>query len=204
MFYSSVSPGKRRNRRNTVARMIGNPGQIYTTTYGRFLTKTDLNASPGPFVACSVNSASFLLGNGAPGELISLFGANLGPALGVGLQLDANGNVATSLGGTRVLFNGVAAPLLYVSSGLINTVVPFGAQGIMQVAIETAGQSVPILPLATTSAAPGLFTLPSPAGQAAVLAIRMGPSTRHRTRRHAVRSSRYLRPVSARSSPPHG
>jgi uncharacterized protein (TIGR03437 family) len=67
------------------------------------------------------------------------------------------------------LFNGVAAPLLYVSSGLINTVVPFGAQGVMQVAIETAGQSVPILPLATTSAASGLFTLPSPAGQAAVL-----------------------------------
>jgi uncharacterized protein (TIGR03437 family) len=147
----------------------GSPGQFYTTI-GRFLTKTDLNAPAGPFVECSANSASFLAGQPAPGELISLFGTNLGPAVGVGLQLDANGNVATSLGGTQVLFNGVAAPLLYASSGQINTVVPFGAPpgSTVQVAIETGGQSVPLLPLEVISAAPALFMLPSPVGQAAV------------------------------------
>jgi hypothetical protein len=89
VFYSSYLPANAATPAGGIPSLaLGNLGQIYTTD-GRFLTKTDLNASPGPFVACSVNSASFLLGNGAPGELISLFGANLGPASGVGLQLDA-------------------------------------------------------------------------------------------------------------------
>jgi len=148
----------------------GKPGQIYISD-GQFLTKTDLNAPPGPFADCSANAASFSVGWSAPGQLISLFGVNLGPADGVGLQLDANGNVATTLGGTRVLFNGVPAPLLYVSSTQINTVVPFGVQSgiVAQVAIEIGGQAFSVLPLEIRDVAPGIFTLPSPTGQAAVL-----------------------------------
>jgi uncharacterized protein (TIGR03437 family) len=148
---------------------IGKPGQIYTSD-GQFLTKTDLNAQPGPNLACSVNGASFLVGSAAPGQIISLFGANLGPSDGDGLQLEPNGSVTTTLAGTRVLFNGAPAPLLYVSSTQINTVVPFGVQpgtGV-QVAIEIGGQAFSILPLAIAGVAPGIFTL-NPAGQAAVL-----------------------------------
>ena len=52
------------------------------------------------------SAASFTNGSIAPGELISIFGTNIGPATPQTLQV-ANGNVTTSLGGVRVLFNGV-------------------------------------------------------------------------------------------------
>ena len=45
----------------------------------------------------------------APGELIRITGRGLGPSGAVGGQFDASGRVATSLAGTRVLFNGVPA-----------------------------------------------------------------------------------------------
>jgi uncharacterized protein (TIGR03437 family) len=63
----------------------------------------------------------------APGEVISLFGTQLGPAVAAGVRLDASGRVATELGGTRVLVNGTPAPLLYASATQINLVIPFSA-----------------------------------------------------------------------------
>jgi uncharacterized protein (TIGR03437 family) len=63
-------------------------------------------------------------------ELISLYGVGIGPATPLGAQIKnvgpANLNVVTSnLGGVQVLFNGVAAPLLYVGPTQINAIVPY-------------------------------------------------------------------------------
>ena len=81
------------------------------------------------FSAASVtNAASMAAGSVAPGELISIFGQNLGPNTPQGLQL-ANGNVTTSLAGVQVLFNGVAAPMILAYSTQLNVVVPFEVQG---------------------------------------------------------------------------
>ena len=49
----------------------------------------------------------------APGEIVTIFGTNLGPASLTTAQLDANGNIATLLAGTRVLFDGVPSPMIY-------------------------------------------------------------------------------------------
>src|SRR5262249_41682875 len=60
--------------------------------------------------------------------------------------------------GMRVLFNGVAAPLVYVSAGQINCVVPYEAAGPdIAVQINYAGKSI-LLPLTGTGAAPAIFT----------------------------------------------
>jgi uncharacterized protein (TIGR03437 family) len=82
-------------------------------------------APMGPYAGCVLDSAA--LGNSdrvSPGEIVTLFGSKLGPQQGVEFQL-VNGRVPTALGGTRVLVNGVAIPLIYVSYGQINAILPF-------------------------------------------------------------------------------
>src|SRR5207237_10750998 len=64
--------------------------------------------SPGA-ISAVVNGASFLSGPLAPGTIISIFGSDIGPVAGVGFQLNSSGQVATLLGGSRVLFDGVPA-----------------------------------------------------------------------------------------------
>jgi uncharacterized protein (TIGR03437 family) len=77
------------------------------------------------FAGCVVDAASF--GNGdnvSPGEIVTLFGSGLGPQQGVAYQLQ-NGQLPTSLGGTRVLVNGQATPLLYSSYAQVNAILPY-------------------------------------------------------------------------------
>ena len=47
-----------------------------------------------------------------PGEMIRISGHGLGPAVAAGAQLDSSGRVSTSVAGTRILFDGVPAPLI--------------------------------------------------------------------------------------------
>jgi len=60
----------------------------------------------------------------APGQLITLTGAGLGPAQAVQTQI-ANGLVAKTLASTSVTFDGVPAPLISVQANQIVCVVPF-------------------------------------------------------------------------------
>jgi uncharacterized protein (TIGR03437 family) len=120
-----------------------------------------------------VNGASFLSGQIAPGELITIFGSALGPQQPLGLQLTADGqSVTSSLGGVRVLFDGVAAPLTYVSDGQINAIVPFGLAGdVVMTKVQVEVQGVASSPVTEflTSASPALFTAYGGSGQAAAL-----------------------------------
>jgi uncharacterized protein (TIGR03437 family) len=54
----------------------------------------------------------------APGELVSIYGANLAPTAA------SDGSLPTTLGGVQVLVNGTPAPIDYVSPGQINAVIP--------------------------------------------------------------------------------
>ena len=124
-----------------------------------------------------VNSASYLPGAVAPGEFVTLFGSSIGPSQSLQYQLDGSGRIGTALGGIRVLFNGTAAPLLYVGPNQINAVVPYdtASHKQVQVTIEKNGVSGPAqnIELANVSptftvVAPGVFTMTaSGIGQAA-------------------------------------
>jgi uncharacterized protein (TIGR03437 family) len=119
-----------------------------------------------------------------PQMLVSIYGSNLANQI-VAAPITS---FPTTLGGTTVTFNGVPAPLLYVSAGQINAQVPGGIQGSASanVIVETAvGPSaafpVTVTPMGITSAspsiasfgsAPGIFTQDSSGcGQAAALNI---------------------------------
>jgi uncharacterized protein (TIGR03437 family) len=121
---------------------------------------------------CVVNGASFQAGAVAPGEIVSLFGSGLGPASGIGAVLDAQGRLATQLADTSVTFDGIPAPLLYVSASQINAIVPFEVAGKSSTQIVTtvngAGSTARQQPV--VAAAAGVFTVDmTGAGQAVVL-----------------------------------
>ncbi len=98
--------------------------------------------TPAQIVAEGVaNGGSLKAGAVAPGEIISIFGFDLGPTTPVGLQLDGSGKVTAQLGGTQVLFDGVAAPLIYVSAGQVNTIVPYGVAGASTTRVQVMYQA---------------------------------------------------------------
>ena len=97
----------------------------------------------------------------APGEFITIFGSGLGPTDLVTLTLDNNGVVTTSLAGTRVLFDGTPAPLVYTSSGQLSVVAPQNLAGKSTVSVVVEYQKLQTTsvsyPVAATN--PGIFTL---------------------------------------------
>jgi uncharacterized protein (TIGR03437 family) len=77
------------------------------------------------------SAATRVSGIAVPLELISLYGIGIGPATPMNAQISATGPaaqfaVSKTLGGFQVLFNGIAAPLLYAGPTQINAVVPAG------------------------------------------------------------------------------
>ncbi|MFN7936520.1 MAG: SBBP repeat-containing protein [Bryobacteraceae bacterium] len=75
----------------------------------------------------------------APGSLVSLTGTNLGPATAEDLGLQAAGPLPLELAGTQVLFDGVAAKLVRVSSGQVICVAPDGLQERTRVQVRARG-----------------------------------------------------------------
>ena len=138
--------------------------------------------SPAPVFSAAgvVNAASFTGNAVAPGEIISIFGTGLGPATGVAGGLDGNGRLSAAVAGVNVTFNGVAAPLFYVSQGQINAQVPFEVTGQSNadivVTYQSAASSAVRVPVA--AARPGIFvvlnedlTLNGPSNPARIAAV---------------------------------
>ena len=136
------------------------------------VTLTVSAAAPPPVVVSAVvNAASWTGGAVAPGELVVIGGTMLGPSTGVSGTVDpSTGKMVSQLAGTTVLFDGVAAPLLYVSAGQVNAIVPYEEAGCTQAQVQVQYQGVLSAPLtlACGTAAPGIFTFnASGAGPAA-------------------------------------
>jgi len=119
--------------------------------------------TPPPVQLAAVeNAASYSTGAVSPGEIVSLFGTNLGPATGVGLQVAPNGqSIAKTLGGVQALFDNVPAALTYASAVQVNAVVPYGvsgnAQTVVQVVYQGAASNSLTIPVQPST--PAIFTL---------------------------------------------
>jgi len=114
---------------------------------GAFLAKFEKTAAPASvsvpriFPDCVVNAASYVGGGVAPGEIVTIFGSAMGPSELVPLRLTDDRRLATALAETRVLFNGVPAPLVYVSDKQVSAIVPYVVAGrsSVDVQVEYAG-----------------------------------------------------------------
>jgi uncharacterized protein (TIGR03437 family) len=112
--------------------------------------------TPGISTGGIVNAASSTPGI-APGALISIYGKNLatGDASAGGIPL------GTSLGGTSVLVNGSAIPLLFVSTGQINAQLPYEIKpGTAKMVVQVGSTPSASLDFDVAATAPGLFVLP--------------------------------------------
>ncbi len=133
-------------------------GKVYVPTFSNQLAVYGLFAARSE-IAGVVNAASYTPGAVAPGELITVFGHGFGPEALAGLQLDSIGKLARTLDGTRVLFDGAAAPLVYAASGQVSAFVPLRVSGVTQISVESPNRLTDMVTILVTTAAPGLFSL---------------------------------------------
>jgi uncharacterized protein (TIGR03437 family) len=147
-------------------------GRVYVQTfsnelviYGLLSGAPPATAGP-PQVTAITSAANFLSSAIAPGELVAIFGANLGPAVEIGPQVDDTGHLSNKLSHTKVYFDGISAPLLYASENQVGAIVPFGiTASSIQVQVQNGSQISPNTPIAVAPAAPGLFSKDGTGGQ---------------------------------------
>jgi|SRR5579859_153133 len=153
-----------------VAPTVAN-GKIYVATFSHRLVVYGL-LSHTQLIGDVVNSASNVGGSVAPGELVVIYGAELGPAQLAGAQLTSSGRLSTNVAGTQVLFNNVAAPLVYVRSDQVAAIVPNAVRGqpSANIQVQYQSQSSPAFSIPVSQTAPGLFTVDQTGrGQGAIL-----------------------------------
>ncbi len=110
------------------------------------------------------NAATFLPGAIAPGEIITIFGSSLGPEALAGLQLSPDAQFITkSVSGTRVLFDGTPAPIVYTSAGQVSAIVPYGvsSRATTDLQVEYNGRISNRITLDVVPSRPGIFTIDS-------------------------------------------
>jgi uncharacterized protein (TIGR03437 family) len=119
-----------------------------------------------------VDAASARPGAVTPGKIMVLYGSRIGPATLTGGQVGATGRLATSLGGTQVLFDGTPAPLLYASSGQVAAIVPYGLEGKLgtQVQVKNGTLTSDAVPMPVTAVGPSIFSMDyTGSGQGAIV-----------------------------------
>lgn len=107
-----------------------------------------------------VSAATFAGGGVSPGLIVTIFGSAIGPAALTTAQVSAQGLLMNILAETRVLFDGVAAPLVYVSATQLSAIVPYAVAGrtTTSVQVEYRGNRSNAVSVPVVATAPGLFT----------------------------------------------
>jgi uncharacterized protein (TIGR03437 family) len=137
-----------------LANRIGNPPADFVNACG---------AAPVLTTGGITNAASYATGALSPGEIVTLFGSGMGPASIVTATVNALGLIDNALAGTRVLFDGVPAPMVYTRTDVVAAVVPYGTAGkaSTMVQVEYQGQLSAPASYAIAPATPGIFQLGS-------------------------------------------
>ncbi len=159
---------------NTIYGLSVDPlGNIYVADTGNNAAR---ELSPGA-LAVVTNAASNLPGAIAPGEIVTIYGPNLSIDSLMPQTIDFNtypqGQIDNGINGLQVLFNSVAAPILYESTTQVAAIVPYYPPGFagtatVEVVDNTATTAVILVPIAAS--APEIFTSNSSgSGQAAAL-----------------------------------
>lgn len=117
-----------------------------------------------------VNAGSFASGSVSPGEIVTIFGNNIGPATPAPMTI-TNGFATTTLSGVSVTIDGKSAAMLYASQNQLSIQVPYEvAIGAGKAVVVTNGTNTANSTVTTAATAPGIFTANgSGAGQAAAL-----------------------------------
>lgn len=164
-FSGDGGPAREAELANPFKLAVNDEGVLYFTD--RLNLRVRRLAPVNFFAQGVVHSANFTAGAIAPGQIISIFGVNIGPAQGAGAELGPEGCLLTTIGGVQVLFNGIPGPIFFTNSGQINVQVPYEVAGAASVTIQIIVDGVPrnsvVVPLG--SSAPGIYALAGGTGQ---------------------------------------
>ncbi len=105
-------------------------GRVYVATFSNSVGVYGLlpagMPAAQPTITAVTNTASQAQHSAiAPGEAVTIHGANLGPDAAATMQLDLSGAVSLTLADTMALFNGIPAPVTYAGAGQVSAVAPF-------------------------------------------------------------------------------
>jgi uncharacterized protein (TIGR03437 family) len=145
-----------------------------TATGSTTINVTITVTAPLPTITRFGNAASYLGGEFAPGEIITVIGTGIGPTPDVrSARIDpATGRIATSLGGVEVLIDGIPVPVTYASNTQVNAIVPYEMAGrfTATLLVRFLGQTSNALSATVVAAHPGVFTANSTgSGPAAII-----------------------------------
>ncbi|HTQ57028.1 MAG TPA: endo-1,4-beta-xylanase [Bryobacteraceae bacterium] len=117
---------------------------------------------PSLSAAGIVNAAGYQAGAVAPGEIVTVFGANFGPAVLAPAQV-SGGKFSNSLANVQVFFDGQAAPLIYALVNQSSAVVPFAVAGHDTTTVQYSFNGLKSTPVTVpvTQAVPAIFALNS-------------------------------------------
>jgi peptidyl-prolyl cis-trans isomerase A (cyclophilin A) len=108
----------------------------------------------------------------SPGEILLIFGSQLGPTQLSGLTVNSSNSVDTLLQGTQVTFNGTPGPMIYTRSDVLAVVAPYGIANSSSVDVVVSYLGIPTakMTLKVVPANPGIFTADtSGKGDAAII-----------------------------------
>lgn len=139
-----------------------------------FLTRISGFGAPATrgSIRALVNAASGAQGAISPGMIFVAYTSEIGPEQLAGSAFTPAGLLDTTRAETRFLFDGVAAPIVYVSATQSSGIVPYSVAGktSVQVVGEYRGQRSAPITLNVAPTAPGLFSAnQSGSGQGALL-----------------------------------
>lgn len=152
-------------------------GVLRTTPSGQeaFITKiapAAVNAGSCISALGVVNAASYESGSVSPGEIITIYGQGIGPPRLTHQTPTVEQGFGNVLADTRVYFDGVAAPLIYVKATQLSAIVPCAVAGksSTELAVDYAGIVSNTVEIPVAATLPGIFSLDSTGqGQGAVL-----------------------------------
>lgn len=148
--------------------------EALASAYGRGLRGVSdafvLKLAPGAAPAANciaingvLNNASMLPGPVSPGEIVTIFGAGLGPDAPALFELTPDNRMKTGIAGTRILFDNTPAPVIFTYAYQVAAVVPYSLAGktSTMLQVEYRGVKTPAVKLGVTDAAPAVFTINS-------------------------------------------
>jgi uncharacterized protein (TIGR03437 family) len=150
---------------------VDSTGDIFIADAANNAIRELVFTGSGLSISAVTNGASNQVGSIAPGEVLVIYGSNIGAASLTTYQLTGAGTVSTSLAGTSVYVNGVPAPVLYTSPNQLSAIVPFSVSGsTAQVFVLNQNQSTAPVTLNVAPSATAVFTANgSGLGQAAAI-----------------------------------
>jgi uncharacterized protein (TIGR03437 family) len=128
------------------------------------LTQPSTGGAKPSIVAGAVTSAaSGAVGAVSPGEILVLYGQNLGPKDLVPSDISPAGRFSNCLARSIVYFDGVPAPLIYSLAGQISAIAPYSLAGksSTQIVVEYKDAKSDPITLPVVAARPAFFTADS-------------------------------------------